>query len=77
MPKIVNVLPKDDFTLEIDLDNQHKIIYDLKPRLHAIRFCNLGDINKFKSVKVENDNTLVWDTLCQITIDEIIYTIER
>lgn len=77
MPKIVNVVPNDDYTLEIQLNNQHKIIYDMKPRLQAVRFCGLADINKFKAVTVENGNTLVWDSLCQITIDEIISIIER
>lgn len=49
----------------------------MKPRLHAVRFCNLADIKKFKDVKVENGNTLVWDSLCEITIDEIMNIIER
>ncbi len=77
MPKILNVIPNDDYTLHVCLDNMHKIIYDMKPRLKAIRFSNLADFDKFKSVKIENGNTLVWDDLCQITIDEIINNIER
>lgn len=77
MSKIVNVIAKDDCTLIIELDNHHKIIYDMKPRLKSVRFCELADINKFKAVTVENENTLVWDSLCQITINEIISNIER
>jgi len=77
VPKIINVIPNDNYTLVIELDNCHKIIYDMKPRLHAVRFCNLADIKKFKDVKVENGNTLVWDSLCEITIDEIMNIIER
>lgn len=77
MTKIINVIPGDDHTLAVELDNGHKIIYDMKPRLQAVRFCRLADIDRFKSVKVENGNTLVWDSLCQITITEIINNIER
>lgn len=77
MPKIINVKPNDDYTLEIKLDNHHKIIYDIKPRLQAVRFCNLANIDRFKDVKIANGNMLVWDCLCQISIDEIINMIER
>lgn len=77
MPKIINVKPNDDYTLEIKLDNHHRIIYDMKPRLQAVRFCDLVDINQFKDVKIANGNMLVWGHLCQISIDEIINMIER
>lgn len=77
MPKIVRVIPSDDYSLEIELDNHHKIIYNIKPRLEAIRFSSLSDLEKFRSVRVENDDTLVWDRLCQISISEIISLVER
>lgn len=77
MSKISNVIAHKDYTLMIELNNNHKIIYDMKPRLKAVRFCGLADINKFKAVRVENGNTLVWDSLCQLTVDEIINMIER
>ena len=77
MPKITNVTPKDDYTIEIELDNRHRIIYDMKQRLQSVRFCGLSDISRFKAIHIENGNTLVWDRLCQITIDEIINLIER
>lgn len=77
MSKIMNVIPNDDYTLFIELDNMHKIIYDMKPRLKAVRFFSLAEMEKFKSVKIEDENTLVWDSLYQITIDEIINIIER
>ncbi len=77
MPKIVNVVPQDDHTLVIELDNMHKIIYDMKLRLKTVRFSNLADLDRFKSLRVENRNTIIWDDLCQITIDEVISIIER
>ncbi|MGE4277697.1 MAG: DUF2442 domain-containing protein [Lawsonibacter sp.] len=77
MPRIVSVKADDDYMLEIQLDNSHKIIYDMKPRLQSVRFCELSDLDRFKAFHIENSNTIVWDSLCQITIDEIINNIER
>lgn len=77
MPKIVSVSAGDDYTLGIELDNFHRIIYDMKPRLNTIRFCDLSDIKIFKTVCIRNGNTLLWNDLCQITIDEIISSVER
>lgn len=77
MTKIIGVIPSDDYTLLIELGNHHKIIYNMKPRLQTARFCSLEALSKFKSVYIENENTLVWDGLCQITIDEIINNIEK
>ena len=77
MPRIVNAKACNDYMLEIQLDNGHKIIYDMKPRLQAVRFCKLNELNRFKDFKIENRNTLIWDSLCQITIDEIMNNVER
>lgn len=77
MAKIVNVTAGEDHTLVIELDSLNTISYDMKPRLTAIRFCELADIERFKAVRVENRNTLAWGSLCQITIDEIMSCIER
>ena len=72
MIKIVTVAAEDDYTLVLQLDNQEKIVFDMKPRLHAVRFCELSDIEKFQAVSIENGNTLTWGRLCQITIEELI-----
>ncbi len=77
MPKIIEVTANDDYTLIITLDNRHQIIYDMKPRLQAVRFSELSDINKFKTICIENGNTIIWDKMRQITLDEIIGMIER
>lgn len=77
MATITSVTPQDDYTLLIELSNQHRIIYDLRPRLKTVRFTELNDLNRFRSVRVEHGNTLVWGSLCQLTIDEILDRIER
>lgn len=77
MARIIKVVPHDDHTLTLELSNNHRIIYDMRPRLQTTRFCKLADIEKFLAVRVEHENTLVWNNLCQITIDEIISMVER
>ena len=77
MASIVKAIPNDDYTVTIELSNHHQIIYDLRPRLHSTRFCGLSDLNKFRMVRVEHANTLVWNNMCQIAIDEIIDMVGR
>ncbi|WP_304508681.1 DUF2442 domain-containing protein [Anaerotignum sp.] len=77
MAKIINITPNDDYTLSIELNNHHKIIYDMNQRLQAIRFGELNDMELFKQVRICNGNTLVWNDQCQITIDEIMSLIKR
>ncbi len=77
MPVIKTVIPNDDHTLLIELSNHHTIIYDMHSRLESIRFCGLADLKVFQSVRVEHGNTLIWENLCQITIDEIIDMVDR
>jgi hypothetical protein len=77
MARIIKVVPHDDHTLTLELSNNHRIIYDMRARLQTTRFCKLADIGKFLAVRLENENTLVWDNLCQLTIDEIISMVER
>jgi hypothetical protein len=77
MPRVIKAVPNEDHTLTIELSNNHRIIYDMRPRLQSTRFCALADIQKFQAVSVENENTLVWSNLCQITIDEIMDLVDR
>ena len=77
MAKILEIVPRDDYTLWIEIDNHNHIILDMKPRLQSIRFGALADLTKFKAVSILNKNTIVWDEQCQITIDEIMSITER
>ena len=53
-PKVINVVPLDNYNLEVRFSD-HKIkIYDLKPWLSHKDFYQLKNIIFFKSVKVES-----------------------
>ena len=77
MSKITKVIPRDDLSLEIELDNTNTIIYNMNKRVDKIRFSKLEDIEIFKTFKVENDRIIVWDKFCMISIDEILDDLGR
>lgn len=77
MTKIIKVIPNKDYTLTIELSNNHRIIYNMGPRLITTRFCHLANLDKFQTVRVDHGTTLVWNSLCQITIDEIMDMLGR
>jgi len=77
MSKITKIIPRDDLSLEIELNDTNTVIYDMKKRLDTIRFSKLKDIETFKTFEVENDRIIVWDNFCMITIDEILDDLGR
>jgi hypothetical protein len=77
LARIVSVIPNDDHTLLIELDNHHRIIYDMRPKLQTVRFSRLRNLARFKAVRVEHANTLVWNSICRLTIDEIVDMLDR
>lgn len=50
-PRVKNVSPKQDFTLEIEFTNNEIKIFDMKPYLNTGIFNELKDYNKFRFVK--------------------------
>lgn len=77
MPEIQRVTARHDFTLCIELTNNHKIVYDMSPSLKTVRFAKLANYTLFSACTVQDGSTIVWDNLCQITIDEIVNRLER
>jgi hypothetical protein len=51
-PRIKNVTPNSDFTLNLEFTNNEVKIFDVKPYLDIGIFKELKDYNKFKNVKV-------------------------
>ena len=77
MSKITKIIPRDDLSLEIELDDTNTIIYNMNRKLDTIRFSKLKDIETFKNFKIENDRIIVWDKFCMLTIDEILDDLAR
>ena len=50
-PRVRNVIPNDDYTINIIFDNGEERVFDVSPYLDKGIFKELRDINVFKSVK--------------------------
>jgi Protein of unknown function (DUF2442) len=53
-PRVIEVKPKHDYTLEILFANKERKIFDVKPYLDKGIFKDLLNAEVFASVKVEN-----------------------
>jgi hypothetical protein len=51
MLRVKRVVPKEDYTLEIELSNDKKGIFDIKQYLNKGTFTELKDLNYFKQVR--------------------------
>ena len=50
-PRVVNVVPNDDYTLNIKFENGEEKIYNIQPLLNFGVFKELKDLSYFKKVK--------------------------
>lgn len=76
MRKITDVIPKDDFTLEIHLNNKHVILCDMSERIKGIRFSSLSDYKQFKKIKLVEGTLIRWSSNCELSIDEILVMLD-
>jgi len=69
-PRVKDVVPHSDFTLEIKFTNEEVRIFDVKPYLETGIFQELRDYNKFRFVKPFL-GSIKWETgqdLCPDTL---------
>jgi len=76
MRKIIDVIPRKNYILEIHLNNNHMIICDMKTRLEGIRFRGLKDTLLFEQYQIHNGDTIRWSETCELTLDEIMLMLE-
>lgn len=67
--QIVNVIPKEDYCLDIILDNGSSIQLSLKSRLETIRFGILEDAELFKKATT-NGICINWEGKVEISLNE-------
>lgn len=69
MSLIINVIPKEDYSLEIILNNGCSINLSLKSRLETIRFGILADEALFRKATT-NGLCITWDGKVEISLSE-------
>lgn len=52
-PRVINVIPKDNFQLFLEFNNGEKKLYDMNKHLDFGVFQELKNINYFKKAKVQ------------------------
>ncbi len=60
-PSVVQVVPFEDYTIDIYFDNGKIVLYDIKPFLEEGIFHKLKDINIFMNTCTVLNGTLAWD----------------
>lgn len=71
-PRVIAVVPRDDYTLELHFSNGENGLYDCAPLLDFGVFEKLRDVAYFKRARVEG-GTVVWPNeqdICPDTLYE-------
>lgn len=83
MSKIINVIPQDDFTLWIEFEHGHKILFNMQKLIKTIPYFSLKDLKHFKEVRFE-EKTIFWEQVgnkntsifpARLTLDNILFTL--
>ena len=76
MTQIKEVTPKEDYRLEVTLDNGSAIILNLKPKLNTLRFGLLRDAEFFRCA--ETDGSMIsWGGKVEISVTEVMDMIRK
>ncbi|MDR3584730.1 MAG: DUF2442 domain-containing protein [Desulfosporosinus sp.] len=76
MSRIKSVVPKEDFRLEVLLDNGSSVTLNLKSRLQTVRFGMLSDKQFFKTATTDGI-WIRWDNKIEISISEVFQLAQK
>ena len=76
MSHIKAVVPKEDYQLEVLLDNGSSVTLNLESRLHTIRFELLSDKAFFCSATTDG-NCIRWDDKIEISVSEVFQLAQK
>ena len=76
MSRIKSVVPKDDYCLEVQLDNGSSITLNLESRLHTVRFGMLSDKQFFKTATTDGI-CIRWDNKLEISVYEVFQLAQK
>jgi hypothetical protein len=76
MIRIKSVVPKDDYRLEVQLENGSSIILDFSSRLRTVRFGLLADKVFLGRAKTDGD-FVRWDNKIEISVSEVFQLAQK
>lgn len=53
MSRILKVTPNDDYTLLVEFEHGHKIIFNMGELIKTIPYSSLADLGRFKDITLE------------------------
>lgn len=76
MSRIKKVIPKEDYCLEVLLENGSSVVLNLASRLQTVRFGVLSDKELFS--RATTDGIYVrWDKKVEISVDEVFQLAQK
>ncbi|TGE39443.1 DUF2442 domain-containing protein [Desulfosporosinus fructosivorans] len=76
MSRIKNVVPKEDYRLEVQLDNGSCVTLNLESRLHTVRFGMLSDKQFFKTATTDGI-CIRWGNKIEISVNEVFQLAQK
>jgi len=76
MSRIKNVVPKEDYRLEVQLDNGSCITLNLESRLQTVRFGLLSNKQFFRTATTDGI-CIRWDNKIEISVNEVFQLAQK
>ena len=76
MTRIKDVIPHEDYKLEVQLENGSSVMLDLSGRLNTVRFGLLADKDFFQRAKTDGD-FVRWDNKIEISASEVFQLAQK
>ena len=76
MSQIKKVVPKEDYNLNVFLDNGSCIILNLESRLGTVRFGMLADKDFFQQATTDG-SYIRWGNLIEISVNELFQLAQK
>lgn len=73
---IIKVIPKEDYCLEVLLENGSSVILNLKSRIGTVRFGMLADKSFFKQATTDG-SYIRWDNKIEISVNEVFQLAQK
>lgn len=69
---IKKIILLDDYQICLILCNNHKIIYNLKPKLKTLRFKEIENADIYKAGFLKGNKVIHWSDTTEISLEEIL-----
>ncbi len=76
MVHITKVIPKENYHLEVQLDNGSSVTLNLQDRLGTVRFGMISDVEFFRRATTDG-SYICWDNKLEISVTEVFQLAQK